>query len=91
MAIEYLKRGISDQKRLEDDANTAKIVSQTLLDIEERGDRAVRELAVKFDLPLQIFRLSGIYSNQFNILKRLRLGEVKIINKKNTHHLTTFG
>ena len=26
------------------------------------------ELAVKFDLPLQIFRLSGIYSNQFNIL-----------------------
>ena len=49
MAIEYLKRGISDQKRLEDDANTAKIVSQTLLDIEERGDRAVRELAVKFD------------------------------------------
>jgi nucleoside-diphosphate-sugar epimerase len=27
--------------------------------------------------------LSGIYSNQFNILKRLRLGEVKIINKKN--------
>ena len=49
MAIEYLKRGISDQKRSEDDANTAKIVSQTLLDIEERGDRAVRELAVKFD------------------------------------------
>ena len=48
MAIEYLKRGISDQKRSEDDANTAKIVSQTLLDIEERGDRAVRELAVKF-------------------------------------------
>jgi len=41
------------------------------------------ELAVKFDLPLQIFRLSGIYSNQLNILKRLQLGEVKIINKKN--------
>ena len=41
------------------------------------------KLAVKFDLPLQIFRLSGIYSNQFNILKRLKLGEVKIINKKN--------
>jgi nucleoside-diphosphate-sugar epimerase len=41
------------------------------------------ELAVKFDLPLQIFRLSGIYSNQFNILKRLKSGEAKIINKKN--------
>jgi nucleoside-diphosphate-sugar epimerase len=41
------------------------------------------KLAVKFDLPLQFFRLSGIYSNQFNILKRLKSGEVKIINKKN--------
>ena len=37
----------------------------------------------KFDLPFQIFRLSGIYSNQYNILKRLKLGEAKIINKKN--------
>ena len=41
------------------------------------------QLASKFDLPFQIFRLSGIYSNQYNILKRLKLGEVKIINKKN--------
>ena len=40
-------------------------------------------LAIKFDLPFQIFRLSGIYSNQFNILKRLKSGEAKIINKKN--------
>ena len=41
------------------------------------------KLASKFDLPFQIFRLSGIYSNQFNILKRLKSGEAKIINKKN--------
>ena len=41
------------------------------------------QLASKFDLPFQIFRLSGIYSNKFNILKRLKLGEAKIINKKN--------
>ena len=41
------------------------------------------QLASKFDLPFQIFRLSGIYSNQFNILKRLKSGEAKIINKKN--------
>ena len=41
------------------------------------------ELATKFDLPFQIFRLSGIYSNQYNILKRLKSGEAKIINKKN--------
>ncbi len=41
------------------------------------------KLAIKFDLPFQIFRLSGIYSNQYNILNRLKSGEAKIINKKN--------
>ena len=41
------------------------------------------ELSQKYNLPLQIFRLSGIYSNQYNVLKRLKTGEVKIINKKN--------
>ena len=41
------------------------------------------KLSDKFDLPFQIFRLSGIYSNQYNILKRLKSGEAKIINKKN--------
>ncbi len=41
------------------------------------------ELANRYDLPLQIFRLSGIYSNQYNILTRLKSGEAQIINKKN--------
>ena len=41
------------------------------------------QLASKYDLPFQIFRLSGIYSNQYNILKRLKSGKAKIINKKN--------
>ena len=41
------------------------------------------KLSDKFDLPFQIFRLSGIYSNQYNILKRLKSGKAKIINKKN--------
>jgi nucleoside-diphosphate-sugar epimerase len=41
------------------------------------------KLANKFDLPIQIFRLAGIYSNRHNILTRLKSGEVKIINKKN--------
>ena len=40
-------------------------------------------LAKKKNLPLQIFRLSGIYSNEKNILFRLKSGEIKIINKKN--------
>ena len=34
-------------------------------------------------IPVQIFRLSGIYSNEKNILIRLKSGEVKLINKKN--------
>ncbi|MDA7837332.1 oxidoreductase [Candidatus Pelagibacter sp.] len=34
-------------------------------------------------IPLQIFRLSGIYSNEKNILIRLKSGGVKLINKKN--------
>ena len=41
------------------------------------------KLSNKFDLPFQIFRLSGIYSNQYNILTRLKSGEAKIISKKN--------
>ena len=34
-------------------------------------------------LPVQIFRLSGIYSNEKNILARLKSGDVKLINKRN--------
>ena len=41
------------------------------------------ELATKFDLPFQIFRLSGIYSNKYNTLTRLKSGDSKIVNKKN--------
>ena len=33
-------------------------------------------------LPIQIFRLSGIYSNEKNILVRLKLGNVRLINKR---------
>ena len=35
------------------------------------------------NLPLQIFRLSGIYSLQNNILQRLISGEAKIVKKEN--------
>ncbi len=35
------------------------------------------------NLPLQIFRLSGIYSVQNNILKRLISGQAKIVKKEN--------
>ena len=36
-----------------------------------------------FNLPLQIFRLSGIYSLENNIIKRLKMGTLKIIEKNN--------
>ena len=49
MTITYLKRGKPDEERAQDDAKTKSIVEEILLDIETRGDRAVRDLSVKFD------------------------------------------
>ena len=36
-----------------------------------------------FNLPIQIFRLSGIYSLENNIVKRLKMGTLRIVKKKN--------
>ena len=36
-----------------------------------------------FNLPIQIFRLSGIYSIENNIIKKLKTGTLKIIEKNN--------
>ena len=51
-------------------------------------DRLVAEklwlsLNLNKKIPLQIFRLSGIYSNESNILVRLKSGKAKIVNRKN--------
>ena len=42
-------------------------------------------LHFKKKLPIQVFRLSGIYSNEKNILIRLKSGTVKLINNKNKY------
>ena len=42
-----------------------------------------KKLSNKKNFPLQIFRLAGIYSKESNILKRLQLGKVQIVDKKN--------
>ena len=42
-----------------------------------------KSLSNKKNYPLQIFRLAGIYSNELNILKRLKTGKVQIVDKKN--------
>ncbi|MDB9760752.1 NAD-dependent epimerase/dehydratase family protein [Pelagibacteraceae bacterium] len=47
------------------------------------AEKSWLDIAKKKNLPLQIFRLSGIYSNQQNILTRLKTGNAKIIDKKN--------
>jgi sulfopropanediol 3-dehydrogenase len=49
MAIEYLKRGKPEADRAQDDAKVSAVVEVTLKDIEARGDKAVHELAIKFD------------------------------------------
>ena len=48
-----------------------------------KAERSWMDLAEKQSLPLQIFRLSGIYSNEKNVLRRLKAGEAKIIKKEN--------
>ncbi len=47
------------------------------------AEKSWMNLAANKGLPIQIFRLSGIYSNDKNILVRIKSGEAKIINKKN--------
>ena len=49
MAVEYLKTRKSAEEIRDDDAKTRAVVEQTLADIEERGDDAVRDLSQKFD------------------------------------------
>jgi sulfopropanediol 3-dehydrogenase len=49
MAITYLKKGKTDAAKAIDDAEVSEIVKNTLKEIEERGDEAVREFAEKFD------------------------------------------
>ena len=49
MTITYLKTGKPDAERALDDANTKASVETTLVDIEERGDAAIRDLSTKFD------------------------------------------
>ena len=47
------------------------------------AERLWLDFASKQNIPLQIFRLSGIYSDQSNTLVRLKSGRANVINKKN--------
>ena len=48
-----------------------------------KAEKSWMELAENQNLPIQIFRLSGIYSKDSNVLKRLKSGDAKIIKKEN--------
>ena len=48
-----------------------------------KAERSWMELAEDKKLPVQIFRLSGVYSNENNVLKRLKSGDARIIKKEN--------
>jgi len=52
------------------------------------AEKSWMKLAANKSLPVQIFRLAGIYSNQSNILARLKSGKAKIINKKKNHFIS---
>ena len=47
-----------------------------------KAEKVWTKLAEDQNLPLQIFRLSGIYSHESNVLKRLKSGDAKIIKKE---------
>ena len=49
MTITHLKSGKPESERAEDDAVVRSTVEATLIDIEARGDAAIRELSAKFD------------------------------------------
>ena len=48
-----------------------------------KAEESWMEISKKYNLPLQIFRLAGIYSKEFNILKRLKNNEVQLVDQKN--------
>ena len=59
MAIEYLKTGKPEDERASDDAEVKNTVAEALLQIERRGDDAVREMSARFDgYEAESFRLT---------------------------------
>jgi len=47
------------------------------------AEKSWLSLEVEKDLPVQILRLSGIYSSKSNVLIKLKFGNVNLINKQN--------
>lgn len=68
MAIEYLKKGLDEKQRIEDNDKVKKIVEETLSKIETEGDKHIKELSKKFDnYSPDSFRLNEDQINQLMI------------------------
>ena len=85
MEIMTLKTGKPEAERAEDDAKVRGIVEDTLKDIEECGDTAVRELSAKFDkYEPEHFRLdqSEIYAAMSKVsardMEHIKFAQVQI-------------
>ena len=52
-----------------------------------KAENSWLSLKMNKNIPVQIFRLSGVYSNESNILMRLKLGTVELI-QKNDHYFS---
>ena len=78
MAIQYIKKGIDEKKRSEDNEKVKKVVEQTLKKIELEGDEYIRELSKKFDnYSPKSFKLSN--SDIQNLISEVSEDDIKDI------------
>ena len=84
MAINYLKKGKTDAAKAIDDAQVSEIVKNTLKAIEERGDKAVKEFAKKFDnYTPESFKLSQAeIDNLINQVSKQDLEDIKFAQEQ---------
>ena len=78
MAIQYLKKGIDEQQRSEDNEKIKSIVEETLKKIEKEGDKYIRELSEKYDnYSPKSFKLSD--SDIQNLISEVAEDDIKDI------------
>ena len=78
MTIQYLKKGIAEQQRSEENEKVKSIVEETLKKIEQKGDQYIRELSEKFDkYSPKSFKLSD--SEIQNIINKVSEDDIKDI------------
>ena len=84
MAIQYLKKGITEQERSTEDNKVKNIVEETLKKIEQQGDHYIRELSEKFDnYSPKSFKLSDSeIQNLINDVSEDDIDDIKFAQKQ---------